>query len=109
MNIRNNKGITLLSLAITVIVLIILTYVGISISIGITGTVKFQNIETYMLLLKSKCETLSNDIVIGEKNEGDLYGEKQTSGTYTGWYRLKQSELNYLGLEKAKEEDRILR
>lgn len=108
MNIRNNKGITLIALVITVIILMILTYVIISISVGITSTVKFQNIETYMMLIKSKCETLSNEVVIGEKQEKDLYGEKQTSGQLSGWYRLKQSELEELGLEKAQAEDRIL-
>ena len=108
MNIRNNKGITLISLVITVIILIILTYVGVSVGIGITGVVKFQNIETYMMILKSKCETLSNDVVIGEIDENALYGVKQTSGKFEGWYKLRQNELIDLGLDKAQEEDRIL-
>lgn len=80
MDIKNKKGITLISLVITVIILIILTYVGISISVGITAVAKFQNIETYMMLIKSKCETLSNEVVIGQIEESYLYGEKQTSG-----------------------------
>jgi len=105
MNIRNNKGITLLSLVITVIILSIITYVVVSISVGMSGVAKFQNIETYMMLIKSKCDRMSEDVVIGEMTENNLYGVKQTSGTFAGWYKLRQNELNDLGLEKAKEAD----
>lgn len=101
MNIRNNKGITLISLVITIIMLSILAYAAVSASMRISATAKFQNIETYMMLIKSKCETLSNEVVIGEKTESDLYGEDEGGG----WYRLSQSDLNQLGVEKAKESD----
>lgn len=111
MKIRNEKGITLLSLIITVIVLIIITYVTISMSLGVSETAKFQNIETYMLLIQTKCEVLSNEKVIGEIDEDGLYGIKVTdtkSPYYTAdgdWYKLTQGDLNEIGVTDAKAND----
>lgn len=111
MKVRNEKGITLISLIITVIVLIIITYVTISMSLGVSETAKFQNIETYMLLIQTKCEVLSNEKVIGEIDEGGLYGTKVTdvnSPYYTedgDWYSLSQADLNEIGVNDAKASD----
>lgn len=105
MKVRNDKGITLISLIITVIVLIIITYVAVNLSIGVSETARFQNIETYMLLIQTKCEYLSNEKAIGEIKEDGLYGELQTTGDYSGWYKLKQADLNAIGVKEAKEKD----
>ncbi len=107
MIIRNNKGITLLSLIITVVVLIILTYVTVSISINWSGTANSQNIQTYMLLIQTKCEVLSNEKAIGEIDESGLYGTKieDVSSQYNGWYKLSQADLNNIGVKDAKEKD----
>lgn len=105
MKIKNNKGITLISLVITVIILAIIACVTVSIGVNIASQAKFDNIHTYLLLIQSKCDILSNDVVIGEINEDELYGVEQTSGEYSGWYKLSQSELDDIGVKDAKEED----
>ena len=101
MNIKANKGITMLTLVITVIVLIILAYTTITISMNLTGVARYQNVQTYMLLMKSKCEMLLNEVVIGELEENQLFGEKQDSGDYSGWYKLRQAEINDMGVKEA--------
>ena len=53
MNIKNNKGITLITLVITVIILAIIAYTGVSIGVNLLNTGRFTNIETYMMLIKS--------------------------------------------------------
>lgn len=101
MNIKNNKGITFITLIITIILLIILTGVSISVGTNIAKEAEFDNIQTYLLLIQTKCEKLANDKVIGNIDESRLYGEKQSDG----WYKLSQGELNDIGVEKAKAED----
>lgn len=108
MKVKNEKGITLISLIITVIILAILAYVTITISIGLTGTVKFENIQTYLLIIQSKSEVLSNEKVIGNIDESGLFGELQESGDYAGWYKLSQGDLNEIGVKDAKAKERIL-
>lgn len=105
MKVRNDKGITLISLIITVIILVIITYAAVNLSIGVSETARFQNIETYMLLIQTKCEYLANEKAIGEIDEKGLYGELQTTGDYSGWYKLKQADLNAIGVKEAKEKD----
>lgn len=105
MNIKNNKGITLISLIITVIILMILAYTTISIGGNLSNKAKFENVQTNLLLIKSKCDILGNEVAIGEKGENELYGELESKGTYAGWYRLSQGELNNIGVKDAKEKD----
>lgn len=38
----------------------------------------------------------------------NLCGDIQNDGTYKGWYRLSQGDLNTIGLKDAKEKDRLL-
>lgn len=101
---KNNKGITLISLVITVVVLAILTTVVVTISTDISKTARFENIETYMLSIKSKCKVLANRKVIGEIDESGLYGESSdaTFNEKTGWYKLSQADLNDIGVKDAK-------
>lgn len=102
---KNNKGITLIALIVTVILLAILAGAAIKMGLGISSSAKFENIETYLLLIQSKVKIMSQDLVIGEIEEGDLKGTKQDSGDYDGWYLLSQSDLNDMGVDKAKAED----
>lgn len=102
---KNNKGITLIALIVTVILLAILAGATIKMGLGITSTAKFENIETQLLLIQSKVKIMSQDLVIGEIEESELKGTKQDSGEYMGWYLLSQSDLNDIGVEKAKAED----
>ncbi len=106
MNLKNNKGITLITLVITVVLLSILTYTGIQIGIDMTNAAKFEKIESYMLMIQNSCEIRENQIAIGDKEEFERYGEVQTSDNLEGnWYRLRQWELNEIGLKDAKEAD----
>ena len=101
MNIKNNKGITMISLAITIMLLILLAGVTISIGIEIAQEAEFENIQTYLLLIQTKCEKLANDKVIGNIDESGLYGTKQSDG----WYKLSQGDLNDIGVKGAKADD----
>ncbi len=101
MSIKNNRGITMIALVVTIILLIILAGISISVGIDISQEAQFDNIQTYLLLIQTKCEQLVNDKVIGNIDESGLYGEKQSDG----WYKLSQGELNDIGVEKAKASD----
>lgn len=102
---KNNKGITLIGLIITVIILVIISAVTISISTNIAGLAEFETIETNLLLIQSKTKVMADKKAIGEITEEDLLGTKQTSGTYEGWYLLSQANLDEMGLKEAKAED----
>lgn len=105
MKIRENKGITFIALILTVILLAIITTVTISFGTGFMQSAKFENIETYMLLIQSKSRIMADKIAIGELDEDEIRGEKQESGEFAGWYKLSQSDLNEIGVNKAKAED----
>lgn len=109
MKLKNEKGITLLTLVITVVLLIILAYVAISVGINIGGTAKFENIKTYMMLIKTESEKVLNEKLIEERDEKrvNLYGTKITDSDseYYGLYKLNQKELNTMGIKGAKEDD----
>ena len=108
MIIRNERGITLISLMITLVILVIITSVAISKGISVSGSANFQNIESYMLLIQTKCEYISNELVIGENPDVKRYGKEIASGEYAGWYELSQSELDDIGVKGAKARERIL-
>ncbi|MCI8519106.1 MAG: hypothetical protein HFJ51_03215 [Clostridia bacterium] len=108
MNIKNNKGITLVTLVITVIVLAIIAYASVSIGVNLINTGKFTNVETFMMLIKSSCETRLNAVEIGDMEESELYGIKQTEGDFANFYKLTQQDLNDMGVKEAKAKDRLL-
>lgn len=108
MNIKNNKGITLVSLVITVIILAIIAFASVSIGVNLINTGKFTNVETYMMLIKSSCETRLNAVEIGDMEESDLYGVEQKEGDFVNYYKLTQQDLNDIGVKDAKEKDRLL-
>lgn len=105
MRTRENKGITFITLILTVILLAIITGVSVSMGIGFMQSAKFENIETYLLLIQSKSKIMSDKIAIGEMDEDEIRGEKQVGGEYDGWYKLSQGDLNEIGVNKAKAED----
>ena len=100
----NNKGITLITLIITVIILAIITGVVVTFSSNFTQTAKFETIETDLLLIRSKCKIRVERYVMGDI-DGELIGTRQESGEYAGWYLLSQEDLNDIGLKNAKEEN----
>lgn len=105
MNIKDNKGITLVTLVITVVILAIIAYASVSIGVNLINTGKFTNVETYMMLIKSSCETRLNAVEIGDMEESELYGEKQTEGDFENFYKLTQADLNDMGVKDAKAKD----
>ena len=100
MKIKSEKGITLITLMLTIAILIIISYVAVRISIGISQVAEFENVKTYMLLIKSKCEILINEKAIGEREES-YYGTLQNEGDYSGWYKLSQGDLNDIGVNSG--------
>lgn len=105
MRIRDNKGITMVTLVITIIILAILAYTSVRIGISLTQEGKYQSVQTNLLLIKTECEKIANDKAIGE--EVELYGQEITDSTseYVGWYKLSQAELNEMGIKDAKAAD----
>lgn len=105
MNIKNNKGITLLALVITVIILAIIAGVSISLGTNMLGTAKFESVETNLMLIQSKTKIIAEKLAIGEIDQSEAYGTKQEDGEYSGWYLLSQADLNTIGVKDAKAED----
>ena len=107
MNIEKNTGITLIALVITVILLIIITGVTINFGVNITGTAQFENIETALITIQSKCKILAEKKAIGDIEEDALYGTKVTeeNSEYKGWYLLSQEDLNDIGAKKMNAKD----
>ncbi|MCI8621444.1 MAG: hypothetical protein HFJ50_07025 [Clostridia bacterium] len=101
MNVRDNKGITLITLVITVIILAILAYASVSIGISLLNTGKYTDVQTFMITIQNKCDIRLNQYIMGDIEEEELYGEKQESGNLAGTYKLSQRDLNEMGLSKA--------
>ena len=105
MKVREDKGITFIALILTFILLAIITSVSVSMGMNFMQSAKFENIETYLLLIQSKSKVMADKIAIGELDADEIRGEKQESGEYAGWYKLSQGDLNEIGVNKAKAED----
>lgn len=101
----NNKGITLITLILTVIILAIIASVAVSTGTNIMQSAKFENIETNLLLIRSKSKMQAESKAMGEIDESELRGKKQDTGEYAGWYKLSQADLNDMGAKDAKAED----
>ena len=102
---KNEAGITLVILIITLVVLTFITYTVVSMGISMSGDAKFQNIQTYMLLIQTKCEYITHELAIGDNPDVRKYGEEITSGNYAGWYKLTPDELEEIGVKKSSEKD----
>ena len=99
MKLKNNSGVTITVLVCTVIILVILAAVSINVGSNLIDKAKFENVKTDLLLIQSKCKVKAEQKAIGEIKEEELYGVKQTEGTYNGWYLLSQDDLNNMGIE----------
>ena len=106
MKFRNDNGITLAVLILTVLILVIIATVTINVSHTLVDEAKLQNVKTDLLLIQSKCKIKAEQKAIGEIKEEDLYGSKQTDGTYNGWYLLSQEDLNNMGVSDVNAEDK---
>lgn len=120
---RQEKGITILSLVITVIILIIVAGVGINVASPLIGRAKAEDVTTQLMLVqawwKSERERVNFDgtsklpaelIETEGDNKGKLKEAYDSSGASwveenVTYYKLSQEALNSMGLEKLKEED----
>ena len=123
MNIKSQKGITLVMLVITIIVIIIIAGITVSVGGNIIEKAKFQNLNTNMLLIQAKTKSISEDSkfskdtskLIGQKVSeisGDPKIEKLRSKNaiedLDQYYMLSQEDLNSIGLEKITIDDGYL-
>lgn len=111
----NEKGITIVSLVVTIIVLAILAAVTVNASDSILKQVKLQNINTNMMLIQAKVKTISEQAnfnkdtsvykgyvvqdVSGNKNIQKLVDNGVIDDT-SKYYVLWQEQLDDMGLEK---------
>lgn len=111
---KNNKGITLSILVITIIVILILSSIAITSADSVLTHVRIQNLTTNMLLLRSKIESLNDEYefnetspenyvgieVAGEENKNNLNGYGITIHPDDKWYILNRDDLKEIGLEE---------
>ncbi len=117
---KNNKGITLISLVLTILLLGILATVSINTGFSITKDIRVGRIISNMVLVKAKVEVIDEQYEFSE-NEEDLAGEKMGAGlNFVSeqekqiieknaesedfdswiWYRWDSETLKLQGLEK---------
>lgn len=107
----NEKGITMVTLVITVIVLIIITAIGVGTGSEIIKRADLQNINTNMMLIQAKVKTISEQAKFN-KDTSNYKGTKvsEISGNEQidklpitdkeNCYLLSQTDLDSMGLEK---------
>lgn len=113
---RNNKGITIVSLVITIILLIIITSVTIYIGNNIIKQVTLQNVNTDMMLIKAKVKTIAEQAKFNKDNSNykgtplaqvpdnkkiDKLVEEEIVEDITKYYLLSKADLDSMGLEKV--------
>ena len=72
---RNDKGITMLVLVITIVILVILTGVSINTGYSVLRDIRVGRIISNMVLVKAKVETIYEEYQFSG-DEKDLVGEK---------------------------------
>lgn len=123
MELKNQKGITLAMLVITIIVLLIITSITIYTGSNIIQKANLQNLNTNMLLIQAKVKTIGEDYRFN-KDTQKLKGQKVSEITGNAqiaklidnkvidspesYYLLSQGDLDTLGLEGIKIEDGYL-
>lgn len=120
---KNQNGITIVMLVVTIIVLIIITSMTVYIGSDIIKRVNLQSLNTNMLLLQAKTKTLAEEAKFNNDN-ARLKGIKVSEISnnekikklidefiiedQNKYYLLSQEDLNSMGLEKMKIEDGYL-
>lgn len=112
----SNKGITLVSLVITIIVMLILAGVTITVGYSIVEKANLENLKTNMLLIQAKAKTSLEEYHFS-KDETNLIGTKisdadkniiiklnNTIGTdvIDNWYYLQDTDLEQMSLSNIK-------
>lgn len=83
---KNNKGVTLVSLVITIIVLIIISGITANVSNDVIKQARLQDLKTNMLLIQAKAKTLAEEVNFETANldktkETDLTKINEIKGT----------------------------
>ena len=112
----NNKGITLVTLVITIIVMLILAGVTITVGYNIVEKANLENLKTNMLLIQAKTKTVLEEYHFA-KHETNLIGTKVSDsdkniitklnnaiGTdvIDNWYYLQNTDLEQMSLSNIK-------
>ena len=128
---REQKGITLIAITLTVIVMLIIASITVYYGTDLIQNAKLQDLKTNMLLIQAKTksgveevnfqsqnindgsslEQIKSENLIGQKLEGsgEPYNQAQQTGKITGdisqYYYLTDQNLNDMGLNDIKTED----
>lgn len=125
---RQEKGITMVSLVITILILVVLVGVGIYSASPIIGKATAEDLTTELMLIQAKWKverekvnfdgdsSLDSQLIIGEgEGKGKLIEEYQTQkgawaedGDNTTYYQLPQEALNAMGLGMLKAENKYI-
>lgn len=112
---KNNKGITLSALVITIVILIIITSVTLYTGSNIIKQVDLQNVNTDMMLIKAKVKTIAEQAKFNKDNSNykgtplsnvlnnkkiDKLVDEGIVEDITKYYLLSKDDLNSMGLEK---------
>ena len=111
----NNKGITMVTLVITIVIMLILAGVTITGAYSLIKKAQLENLKTNMLLIQAKTKTALEEYNFS-KDESKLIGsqiqeidtdkiaklQKAGENYSNDWYCLKQEELNNMNLSDVK-------
>lgn len=112
---KNSKGITLVSLVITIILLMLITSVTVYTGSNVIKQVNLQNVNTDMMLIKAKVKTMEEQAKFNKDNSNykgtpliDVHDNKKIDKLVdegivediTKYYLLSKEDLNSMGLEK---------
>lgn len=113
---KNSKGITIVSLVITIIILMIITSVTIYTGSNIIKQVTLQNVNTDMMLIRAKVKTMEEQAKFNKDNSNykgtplinvldnkkiDKLIDEEVVEDVTKYYLLSKDDLNSMGLEKV--------
>lgn len=113
---KNSKGITLVSLVITIIILMIITSVTIYTGSNVIKQVTLQNVNTDMMLIRAKVKTMEEQAKFNKDNSNykgtplinvldnkkiDKLVDEGIVEDITKYYLLSKDDLNSMGLEKV--------
>ncbi len=111
----NNKGITMVTLVITIVIMLILAGVTITGAYSLIKKAQLENLKTNMLLIQAKTKTAMEEYNFS-KDESKLIGsqiqeidtdkiaklQKAGENYSNDWYCLNQEELNNMNLSDVK-------
>ena len=103
MKVKNNKGITLIALTITIIILLILASITIYSGKESIKKAQLESLKTNMLLIKAKAkEEAKNELKGKEANASDYSKQNITINGGEILYKLTSDNLKEMGLKDVK-------